>query len=120
MSDRTGRHPSGDPGESAGADFGPIRRSVEVEYWVIDDEGRLTEPGDLADLPGVEREFVAPLLEIKTTPCETTGELRGELFDRIGSVLRRAGERGLGLVPLATPINADGIEDRPSERVNAD
>ena len=29
-----------------------VRRSVEVEYWVVDDEGRLTEPGSLADLPG--------------------------------------------------------------------
>ncbi|MFQ3283437.1 MAG: carboxylate-amine ligase [Natronomonas sp.] len=94
----------------------PIRRSVEVEYWVIDGTGRLADPGDLVDLPGAEREFVVPMLEIKTTPCETTAELRAELFERVGDVLERADERDLGLVPLSTPIAADSIRDLPSER----
>ncbi|MDG5758441.1 glutamate-cysteine ligase family protein [Natronococcus sp. A-GB1] len=96
---------------------GPIRRSVEIEYWVIDERGRLTEPGDLLEAsPGVEEEFVAPLLEIKTTPCESTDELRDELFGRLGRVLRRAEEQGKRLVPLATPIHHGPIEDRPNER----
>jgi hypothetical protein len=95
----------------------PVRRSVEVEYWVVDDEGRLVEPGCLAEAAaGVEGEFVEPLLEIKTTPCETTAALRDELFARLGSVLRRADELDRHLVPLATPLNARGIADRPSER----
>lgn len=95
----------------------PIRRSIEVEYWVIDDDGRLVEPGALVDAsPGAETEFVEPVLEIKTTPCETTAELRDELFDRIEAVLRRAGELEKGLVPLATPINHDEIRDRASDR----
>jgi len=94
-----------------------IRRSIEVEYWVVDDEGRLVEPGPLvAAAPGVEREFVQPVLEIKTTPCETTPELRAELFDRIDRVLDVADDHDMGLVPLATPLNADEIADRPSER----
>ena len=95
---------------------GPIRRSVEVEYWVIDGSGRLADPGDLVECPGAEREFVVPMLEIKTTPCETTAELRAELFERVGDVLERADERGLGLVPLSTPVSADSIRDLPSER----
>jgi len=94
----------------------PIRRSVEVEYWVIDETGRLTEPGDLVELPGAEREFIAPMLEIKTTPCETSAELRAELCERVAGVLRRADRRGLGLVPLATPVAAGPIPDLPSER----
>ncbi|WP_226479229.1 glutamate-cysteine ligase family protein [Natrinema amylolyticum] len=95
----------------------PIRRSIEVEYWVIDDEGRLVEPGALVEAsPGAEREFVEPLLEIKTTPCETTAELREELFDRIESVLERAEELNRGLVPLATPVNHDEVRDRASDR----
>lgn len=94
-----------------------IRRSVEVEYWVIDSEGRLTDPDDLADAaPGVEREFVEPLLEIKTSPCETAAELHRVLLDRIGAVLRRADELDMGLVPLSTPLCADEIADRPGER----
>jgi gamma-glutamyl:cysteine ligase YbdK (ATP-grasp superfamily) len=88
-----------------------------VEYWVIDDEGRLVEPEELVEAAaGVEREFVAPLLEIKTTPCATTTELRDELFDRLGRVLDRADELDRGLVPLATPLSADSIEELPSER----
>jgi len=94
----------------------PMRRSVEVEYWVIDESGRLADPGDLVECPGAEREFVVPMLEVKTTPCETTAELRAELFERVGGVLERADERGLGLVPLSTPIAADSIRDLPSER----
>jgi hypothetical protein len=95
----------------------PIRRSLEVEYWVVDETGRLTAPDGLVDAaPGVEREFVEPLLEIKTSPCETTDELRSELFERLGRVLGRADAVGKRLVPLATPIYRGDIEDRPSER----
>jgi hypothetical protein len=94
-----------------------VRRSIEVEYWVIDGHGRLAEPTDLVDVSeGVEREFVEPLLEIKTTPCATTAALREELFDRIGRVLDRAAELDRGLVPLATPVSADDVTDLPSER----
>jgi carboxylate-amine ligase len=94
-----------------------LRRSIEVEYWVIDADGRLVEPGDLVNAsPGVEREFVEPLLEIKTTPCETTRALRRELFERIGAVLRQAERSGKRLVPLATPVRDGVIRDRPSER----
>lgn len=95
----------------------PVRRSIEVEYWVVDDEGRLTDPGTLVEAsPGAEREFVKPMVEIKTTPCETTAELRGELFGRIRAVLKRADELDLGLVPLATPLNHGEIRELPSER----
>jgi len=96
---------------------GQIRRSVEVEYWVVDDEGALVEPGELvATSVGVEREFVEPMVEIKTTPCASTAELRAELLDRISAVLDRAAELGKGLVPLATPIHADEVAEIPSER----
>ena len=95
----------------------PIRRSIEVEYWVIDDAGRLVEPGDLvAASPGAEREFVEPLLEVKTTPCATTAEVRAELFERLRSVLDRAEERDLGLVPLSTPVHDGEIAELASDR----
>ena len=110
------RHDGGRSSSRTTTDLAPIRRSVEVEYWVIDRDGRLTTPGDLVDLPGAETEFVAPMVEIKTTPCETAAELREELLGRIKTVLDRADDRGLGLVPLSTPIAASSIEDRDSER----
>jgi gamma-glutamyl:cysteine ligase YbdK (ATP-grasp superfamily) len=93
------------------------KRSIEVEYWVIDSEGHLVEPGSLVDAsPGAEREFVEPLLEVKTTPCETTAELRGELFERIEAVLDRAADLDRGLVPLATPVHEDEIAELPAAR----
>jgi gamma-glutamyl:cysteine ligase YbdK (ATP-grasp superfamily) len=111
MSDHSNgdRHP-GEQREEA------VRRSIEVEYWVVDGDGELTAPGNLVEITGAEREFIAPLLEIKTTPCETTAQLRRELLDRLEAVLDRAAEQGKKLVPLATPVAAENIEDLPSER----
>jgi hypothetical protein len=84
---------------------------------VVDDEGRLTDPGRLIEAsPGAEREFVEPMIEIKTTPCETTRELREELFGRIRAVLRAADSVDKRLVPLATPLNHAEIRELPSER----
>ena len=117
MSEKPDTHRSPNRTETTDSHREPIRRSIEVEYWVIDEDGRLTEPDDLVDAsPGVEREFVAPLLEIKTTPCKTSSELREELFTRLERVRRRADEEGKGLVPLGTPVYQGLIEDLPSER----
>lgn len=94
-----------------------IRRSIEAEYWVIDEDGSLADPGELGEqCEGVEREFVTPMLEVKTTPCTTTAELQRELFGRLRTALSHAERHGLRLVPLATPINAAGITDLPGER----
>jgi gamma-glutamyl:cysteine ligase YbdK (ATP-grasp superfamily) len=95
----------------------PIRRSIEVEYWVTDRDGRLTPAGDLLDAsPGADQEFVEPLVEIKTTPCETTRALREELFTRLADVLDRADDRDKRVVPLATPLGGDDVTERPSDR----
>ncbi|WP_284009756.1 glutamate-cysteine ligase family protein [Haloarcula pelagica] len=95
----------------------PLRRSIEVEYWVVDGDGRLVDPEGLVDAsPGAEREFVRPMLEVKTTPCETTAELEAELFERLRRVLERAHELDKHLVPLATPLHAEGIRELPSDR----
>ena len=104
-------------GPLSGDEMPTTRRSVEVEYWVIDGEGDLTDPGDLLDAaPGVETEFVVPLIEIKTTPCTSTAELREELYDRLDRVLQRADRQNKGLVPLATPLWTGPIADRDHER----
>lgn len=68
----------------------PLRRSIEVEYWVVEEDGSFTDPGGLVDAsPGAEREFVEPVLEVKTTPCGSAAELRQELYERLGDVLSR-------------------------------
>jgi gamma-glutamyl:cysteine ligase YbdK (ATP-grasp superfamily) len=93
------------------------RRSIEIEYWVVDETGRLTDPDPLVDAaPGVEREFVEPVVEVKTEPCASTADLRTQLYDRLGRVLDAADRAGRRLVPLATPLYGDSIADRASER----
>ena len=94
-----------------------LPRSIEVEYWVIDDSGHLTTPGSLVDAADtVEREFVKPLLEIKTPPCDTMGELRDALLTRLEAVLTQAEREGKHLVPLGTPLTDTEIKALDSER----
>lgn len=94
-----------------------MKTSIEVEYWVIDRDGALTDPGDLAEIsPQVEEEFVDCLFEIKTTPCESVDELHEEFVERLDEVLREAKARGKALVPLGTPINGGKIDQFPEER----
>ncbi|WP_049889290.1 glutamate-cysteine ligase family protein [Natronolimnohabitans innermongolicus] len=94
-----------------------MNTSIEVEYWVIDTDGKLTTPGALADVSEhTEREFVEPLFELKTPPCETVDELRRTFVDQFETVLSRAAEVDKRLVPLGTPINCDPIALRPDER----
>lgn len=94
-----------------------MKTSVEVEFWVIERDGSLCDPGDLAEIsPQVEEEFVDCLFEIKTTPCESIAELRAELITRLDETLCEANERGKSLVPLGTPINSGEIDQCSDER----
>lgn len=98
-------------------DRDPIRRSIEAEYWVIDEDGHLVPAVDLEPATdGVEREFVAPLIELKTTPATSTDALRREFIQRLRRVLERAAANGKKLVPLATPLTDESIDDLDSER----
>lgn len=94
-----------------------MKTSVEVEYWLIDRDGELCTPDGLTDLsPQVEEEFVDCLIEVKTTPCESVEELASQLVGLLDETLREAKSRGKGLVPLATPLNSDSIEQLPGDR----
>ncbi|WP_306055062.1 glutamate-cysteine ligase family protein [Natronococcus wangiae] len=88
-----------------------MNTSLEVEYWVIDDDGDLVPPETLLDVSTqVDPEFVEPMLEIKTTPCSSTAELREEFRGRIRTVVDAAHEQDKRLVPLATPLHASPAE----------
>ncbi|OAQ53269.1 hypothetical protein HTG_07265 [Natrinema mahii] len=88
-----------------------MKTSLEVEYWVVDTDGDLAAPDTLLDVsPGVDPEFVEPMLEIKTTPCESIADLREELLGRIERVVDAARRRDKRLVPLATPLSASPAE----------
>ncbi|MCU4743627.1 glutamate-cysteine ligase family protein [Natronoglomus mannanivorans] len=84
-----------------------MKTSLEVEYWVVTEDGDLTDPGSLLDSSEqIDAEFVEPMLEIKTTPCETHAELRDELYHYVGHAVDAAREQGKRLVPLGTPLDA--------------
>ncbi|WP_254766409.1 glutamate--cysteine ligase [Salinilacihabitans rarus] len=84
-----------------------MKTSLEVEYWVVDDDGDLVSADPLLDVSEqVDPEFVEPMIEIKTTPCESASELRADLLGRLGRVVDRAREHDRRLVPLATPLSA--------------
>ncbi|WP_137288098.1 glutamate-cysteine ligase family protein [Natronorubrum halophilum] len=88
-----------------------MKTSLEVEYWVVDDDGDLVPPGTLLDLSAqIDPEFVEPMLEIKTTPCTSMVELREEFVSRVGHVVDAAREQNKRLVPLATPLHASPAE----------
>ncbi|MXV62925.1 glutamate--cysteine ligase [Natronorubrum sp. JWXQ-INN-674] len=94
-----------------------MNTSIEVEYWVIDTDGELTSPGELAEVSEqTEREFVEPLFELKTPPCETIGELRTTFVEQLDGVLSKAASVDKRLVPLGTPINSEEIDRHPGER----
>lgn len=94
-----------------------MQKSIEVEYWVVDRDGALTTPGALTETSErVEEEFVKPLFEVKTPPCETFSGLRSTLVDQLNEVISRADELEKMLVPLGTPVNSSGIDQWVSER----
>ena len=84
-----------------------MKTSLEVEYWVVDEDGDLVAPDTLLDVSDqVDPEFVEPMLELKTTPCATTAELRTEFRALLADVVDAAREVDKRLVPLATPLHA--------------
>ncbi|RZV06097.1 glutamate-cysteine ligase [Natrinema hispanicum] len=94
-----------------------VKKAIEVEYWVINSDGGLTTPEELTDVSEyTEKEFVKPLFELKTPPCETMADLRATFIDQLDEILARADELDKLLVPLGTPINCEEIERLSSER----
>ena len=94
-----------------------MQKSIEVEYWVVDRNGALTPSGALTEhSERVVEEFVEPLVELKTPPCETYADLRSAFVEQLADLLARADELDLTLVPLGTPIHGDSIQLRPDER----
>lgn len=94
-----------------------MQKSIEVEYWVVDRDGALTTPGGLTDLSEyVVPEFVEPLVELKTPPCESIDVLERTFVEQLHGLLTAADELDRYLVPLGTPIHAEPIHRLDSER----
>lgn len=91
-----------------------MKKGVELEYWVIDEKGRLENAEKVSkEFEFAHPEFVKPLLEIKTDPQVNLDELREEMFDRVRRCFDKAREKNLRLVPTGTPLNSERIEIIP-------
>ena len=89
---------------------------LEMEFWVIDESGRLCDGHDLTAVhEDAVPEFVELLVEVRTQPEDTVTNIAGYLQEVLSRLLTEAAETGRKLVPLGTPLtgNSSGI---PSER----
>lgn len=93
-----------------------LTTGVELELWVVDENGCLCDGRRLADAhERIEPEFVAPLLEVRTEPQSSEVALRRDLEDVLGTAIRAARAADKRLVPLGTPLTE--VDDAaPSER----
>ncbi|MDL5362192.1 glutamate-cysteine ligase family protein [Halalkalicoccus sp. NIPERK01] len=88
--------------------MGGMDLGLEVEYWVIDGEGRLCAGEEVvAAHDRIDHEFVAPMIEFETPPREDLDRVREDLREVLEAGLSAAEDAGKGLVPLGTPLVAE-------------
>lgn len=83
---------------------------VELEIWVVDERGRLTDGRDVADAHDrIEPEFVTSMLEAKTAPQESIAALARDLRETLRAAFDAAHAVDKRIVPLGTPLTrSDG------------
>lgn len=83
-----------------------ITTGVEMELWVVDERGRLTDGAHLSDAhERIKPEFVDPLLEVQTEPHDTVDGLRRDLQEVLSAAIEAAEADDRRLVPLGTPLS---------------
>lgn len=96
-----------------------MKRGIELEYWVIDEDGRLTTPGDVAtQFDYIDREANSSLLELKTSPRDSADRLRHDLCERLDQLLDVLDAEGKRLAPISTPLTDVDLEIRAGPRIN--
>jgi len=94
-----------------------MKIGVELEYWVINQKGKLVSSEKLSEkLDFAEQEFIEPLVEIKTQPNKNFKEIEKEIISKLKELVRTAERQDQRIVPLGTPLNSQNIEKIPSER----
>jgi hypothetical protein len=84
-----------------------MKTGLELELWIVDDEGRLRDcPGFADGHDRIEREFVGPLVEVKTAPHDSEDALGRDLQRTLRTAIHEAGSHDRQLVPLGTPLTA--------------
>ncbi|WP_204366244.1 glutamate--cysteine ligase family protein [Haloarcula amylolytica] len=78
-----------------------IKTGVELELWVVDDNGRLADGSEIvAAHEQIKPEFIDPLVEVQTEPHEDEFGLRRDLETTLRTGVRVAEKHDKQLVPL--------------------
>lgn len=84
-----------------------MKLGIEMEFWTVDEQGKLADGRALPEEhEQIAPEFIAPLVEVRTSPHETEDSLRRELQSVLQTALTAARSEGLHLVPLGTPLTS--------------
>lgn len=87
-----------------------MKLGIEMEFWTIDDDGRLCDGRTLVEASDrFYPEFIESLVEIQTTPQADEATMRRELQRTLRSALRTARESNQQLVPLGTPLTTASL-----------
>lgn len=84
-----------------------LSTGVELELWVVDETGRLSDGTEITDAHRrIDPEFIDPLVEVQTRPHTCERDLRRDLRSTLRTGIRAAEAVGKRLVPLGTPLTA--------------
>lgn len=93
-----------------------MKTGLELELWLVDDDGRLRDCQELAEgHDRIEREFVGPLVEVRTAPHESEEALRRDVQRTLRTAIHEADSLDRKLVPLGTPLT-DASKPARTER----
>lgn len=94
-----------------------MRAGLELEFWVIDEEGELDYAKPVAErVYFASQEFSRSMIEIQTEPHEDVDELLKEAISKVEILAELAKKDGKRIVPLGTPLNSGKVEVYESER----
>ncbi|MFB6310947.1 MAG: glutamate-cysteine ligase family protein [Salinirussus sp.] len=90
-----------------------MRVGIELECWLVDDRGALAPPeGLVGEADWIHGEFVEPLIEVTTPPCESAAAAVETLAKRLDRTQALARERDRYLMPLGVPATDDSVRLR--------
>lgn len=82
--------------------------SVSVDYWVLDESGRLADATCVDRVPGADRTDSPYSIAVETPVCGTCSELRAALTSELRTALTAAGDQGCRL--LAVGVRPDSVD----------
>lgn len=103
---------------SPDTDAPSLTTTLTIEYWVVDEDGRLADPDRIARLPGADGTASPYSVAVETPPCERCVELRAALDTRLAATVAAAHDQGcrllgLGLRPDLLAESVSSMTDQP-------